>query len=64
MPGLEGRLDRLEVPSAEVIPGRDIQLLTEDGYGNSTPSRMAVAPMSQVKSWTILVWEGQPGGLG
>jgi hypothetical protein len=61
MPRLEGRLDRLEFPSAAVIPGRDLQLLTDAGYGSSTPSRIAVVPMSTGKSWTTLVWEGQPG---
>jgi Caspase domain/Bacterial SH3 domain len=61
MPRLEGRLDRLEFPSAAVIPGRDIQLLSDAGYGSSSPSRMAVVPMSAGKSWTTLVWEGQPG---
>jgi Caspase domain/Bacterial SH3 domain len=61
MPRLEGRLDRLEFPSAAVIPDRDLQLLTDAGYGSSTPSRIAVVPMSAGKSWTTLVWEGQPG---
>ena len=61
MPRLEGRLDRLEFPSAAVIPGRDLQLLTDAGYGSSTPSRIAVVPMGKGKSWTTLVWEGKPG---
>jgi uncharacterized caspase-like protein len=61
MPRLEGRLDRLEFPSAAVIPGRDLQLLTDAGYGSSTPSRIAVVPMGKEKSWTTLVWEGKPG---
>jgi hypothetical protein len=61
LPRLEGRLDRLEFPSAAVIPGRDLQLLTDAGYGSSTPSRIAVVPMSKGKSWTTLVWEGKPG---
>jgi hypothetical protein len=61
MPRLEGRLDRLEFPSAAVIPGREIQLLTDPGYGGSAPTRMAVVPLSQGKSWTTLVWEGNPG---
>ena len=57
MPRLEGRLDRLEFPSAAVIPGRDLQLLTDAGYGSSTPSRIAVVPMSTGKSWTT--WCGK-----
>jgi uncharacterized caspase-like protein len=61
MPRLEGRLDRLEFPSAAVIPGREIQLLTGPEYGGSTPTRMAVVPLSRGKSWTTLVWEGNPG---
>jgi uncharacterized caspase-like protein len=61
MPRLEGRLDRLEFPSAAVIPGRDLQLLTDAGYGSSTPSRIAMVPMSKGQSWTTLVWEGNPG---
>jgi hypothetical protein len=61
MPRLEGRLDRFEFPSAAMIPGREIQLLTDAGYGSRTPTRMAVAPMSKGESWTTLVWEGNPG---
>ena len=61
MPRLEGRLDRLEFPSAATIPGREIQLLTNPGYDSQTPRSMAVAPMSTRESWTTLVWEGNPG---
>ena len=61
MPHLESRLDRLEFPSAAVIPGREIQLLTDPGYGSSALTRMAIAPLSKGKSWTTLVWEGNPG---
>jgi hypothetical protein len=61
MTRLEGRLDRLEFPSAAVIPGRDLQLLTGTGYGSSVPTRSAVVPMSKDKSWTTLVWEANPG---
>jgi uncharacterized caspase-like protein len=61
MPRLESRLDRLEFPSAATIPGREIQLLTNPGYGSQTPRSMAVAPMSTRESWTTLVWEGNPG---
>jgi hypothetical protein len=61
MPRLEGRLDRLEFPSAAVIPGREVQILTDPGYGSIAPARLAVAPMTPGKSWTTLVWEGNPG---
>ena len=61
MPRLESRLDRLEFPSAAVIPGREVQILTDPGYGSTAPTRLAVAPMTREKSWTTLVWEGNPG---
>jgi hypothetical protein len=61
MPGLENRLDRLAFPSTATIPGREIQLLTNPGYGSQTPRRLAVAPMNTGESWTTLVWEGNPG---
>jgi uncharacterized caspase-like protein len=61
MASLEGRLDRLEFPAAAVIPGREVQALAEPGYGSTAPIRLAVAPMDKGKSWTTLVWEGNPG---
>lgn len=61
MQRLEGRLDRMEFPTAAVIPGRELQLLTEPGYGGKPPTRLATVPTPKEQSWTTLVWEGNPG---
>jgi hypothetical protein len=58
---LEARLDRLEFPSTAVIPGREVQLLTDAGYGGKAPVRFAVVPTPRNQSWTTLAWEGRPG---
>lgn len=61
MQGLEARLDRQEFPTAAVIPGREIQLLEDPGYGGKPPARLAVLPATRQQAWTTLVWEGNPG---
>jgi hypothetical protein len=60
MGGLEARLDRQEFPTAAVIPGREVQLLEEPGYGGKPPARLAVLPATRQQAWTTLVWEGNP----
>src|SRR5207249_4763948 len=63
MPRLEGRLDRLEFPSAAVIPGRDLQLLTNAGYGSSTPSRMIFSPLRWSEGHLRVGWTSMPRRL-
>ena len=61
MSRLEARLDSGEFPSAAVLPGRQVQLLQDPGYGGNTPARLQALPSARDSAWTILQWEGNPG---
>jgi hypothetical protein len=47
MAQLEGRLDRMEFPPAAVIPGREVQLLEDSGYGGKSPARLSLLPATR-----------------
>jgi hypothetical protein len=47
MARLEGRLDRREFPPAAVIPGREVQLLEDPGYGGKSPARLSLLPATR-----------------
>jgi hypothetical protein len=61
MTRLEALLDRMEFPTAAVIPGRDILLLEDPNYGGTVPSRLSVLPATRDQAWTTFVWDGNPG---
>lgn len=61
MTRLEERLDKMEFPAGAVIPGREVQLLVDPGYGGKLPARLAVLPATRNQAWTTLVWEATPG---
>jgi hypothetical protein len=58
---LESRLDRMEFPTAAVLPGREVRFLEDPHYGGIIPSRLAVLPATREQAWTTLVWEANPG---
>jgi hypothetical protein len=58
---LEARLDSGEFSAAAVLPGRQVQLLQEPGYGGKAPDRLWVLPNTRDSGWTTLQWEGNPG---
>lgn len=51
----------MEFPPAAVIPGREVQLLEDPGYGGKSPARLAVLPATRRQARTTLVWQGNPG---
>ena len=57
---LEAQLDTMEFPPRAVLPGRQIQLLENPGYGGKPPARLSVIPATQAQAWTTMVWEGDP----
>lgn len=61
MSRLEARLDYGEFPTAAVLPGRQVQLLHDPGYGGQPPARLQVLPSTRDSAWTTLQWEGKPG---
>jgi hypothetical protein len=61
MARLEARLDAMEFPTGAVLPGREVRLLEDPGYGVKVPARLAVLPATKRQAWTTLVWEGNPG---
>jgi hypothetical protein len=61
MQGLEARLDAMEFSTAAVLPGRELRLLENPGYGGSVPDRVSFLPATRDQSWTTVVWNGTPG---
>ncbi len=57
---LEARLDTMAFPRGAVLPGRQVQLLEDPGYGGKPPARLSVLPATQAQAWTTAVWEGDP----
>ncbi len=55
----EARLDKLEFPTGAVIPGREVQLLEDAGYGGK-PALAVPAPPTKGQAWTTLMWQGEP----
>jgi hypothetical protein len=58
---LEKRLDTEAFPSAAVIPGREVQVLEDPGYGVKAPTKLSVLPATGKQDWTTVVWDGKPG---
>jgi hypothetical protein len=54
-------LDTQELPAAAVIPGREVQVLEDPGYGGKTPAPLVVLPATKHQAWTTVVWDGYPG---
>lgn len=57
---LEAQLDKMEFPPGAVLPGRQVQLLEDPGYGGKPPARLSVLPATQAQAWTTMVWEADP----
>jgi hypothetical protein len=64
MSRLEARLDNGEFFTAAVLPGRQVHLLQDPGYGGKVPARLQVLPSTRDFAWTTLQWEGNPGDSG
>lgn len=60
MSRLETLLDQRKFPTNAVIPGREVQLLDDMGYGGTIPARIAVLPATRDQAWTTIVWDGNP----
>ena len=58
---LEASLDRMEFPPGALIPGREVLLLDNPGYGGVVPSRLSILPATREQAWTTLVWDANPG---
>jgi hypothetical protein len=58
---LEKRLDTQAFPRTAVIPGREVQVLTDPGYGGKPPTKLSVLPATRNQAWTTVVWDGNPG---
>jgi hypothetical protein len=61
MSHLETLLDQRKFPTNAVIPGREVRLLEDPGYGGTIPARIAVLPATRDQAWTTVVWDGNPG---
>ena len=61
MSRLETRLDNREFSTSAVLPGRQVLLLEDPGYGGKAPARLHVLPSTRDSAWTTLQWEGNPG---
>jgi len=57
---LEARLDKKEFPPGAVVPGREVRLLEDPGYGGK-PVLAVPLPTTKDDSWTTFVWQGDPG---
>ena len=57
---LEARLDKMEFPPGAVIPGREVHLLQDPGYGGKRVLAVQL-PTPKGQAWTTLIWEGNPG---
>jgi len=60
MGGLETLLDKMEFPTGALVPGREVQLLDNPGYGGK-PVLAVTLPATKEQAWTTLVWQGEPG---
>ena len=58
---LEARLDNGGFSAAAALPGRQVQLLQDPGYGGRPPASLQVLPNTRDSAWTTLQWEGNPG---
>ncbi len=58
---LEQRLDTQKFSTTAVIPGREVQVLEDPGYGAKPPTQLSVLPATKHQAWTTLVWNGNPG---
>jgi len=58
---LEARLDNGGFSAAAALPGRQVQLLHDPGYGGKPPAWLPVLPSARDSAWTTLQWEGHPG---
>jgi hypothetical protein len=58
---LEKRLDSQAFSPAAVIPGREVQVLEDPGYGVTSPAQLSMLPATKHQAWTTLVWDGNPG---
>ncbi len=56
----EARGDKIEFQPGAVIPGREVRLLEDPGYGGQPLVLAAVLPATRNDAWTTLVWEGNP----
>jgi hypothetical protein len=54
MSRLGARLDNGEFSTAAVLPGRQVQLLQDPGYGGQAPARLQVLPSTRDSAWTTL----------
>jgi hypothetical protein len=60
---LEKRLDTQVFSTEAVIPGREVRVLEDPGYGGTPPAQLSVLPATQHQAWTTLVWDGNPGDM-
>jgi hypothetical protein len=58
---LEKRLDMQTFSTAAVIPGREVEVLEDPGYGGKRTSQLATLPGTKHQPWTTVVWDGNPG---
>jgi hypothetical protein len=58
---LEAQLDKMEFPPGAVLPGRQVRLLEDPGYGGKPPARLSLLPATGEQAWTTVVWEANPG---
>ena len=58
---LEARLDHGGFAAAAALPGRQVQLLHDPGYGGTPLAWLQVLPSARDSAWTTLQWEGHPG---
>ena len=57
---LEARLDTMQFPPGALIPGREVRLLQDQGYGGR-PVLGVLLPAKKEESWTTLMWQADPG---
>jgi hypothetical protein len=58
---LEARLDNGGFSAAAALPGRQVHLLHDPGYGGQPPAWRQVLPSARDAAWTTRQWEGHPG---
>jgi hypothetical protein len=58
---LEARLDHGGCSAAAALPGRQVHLLHDPGYGGTPPAWLQVVPSARDAAWTTRQWEGHPG---
>jgi hypothetical protein len=57
---LEGRLDQQEFPTGAVLPGREVHVLADPGYGGKSVLAVPV-PATKKQAWTTLCGRGTQG---